>query len=71
MAESTEHILRGIWNKVCEIAKSISPSIPFTVTGTDCSGAPVTAEATSTVQTVPHLILFRRCNCVHQVLILK
>ena len=54
MAESTEHILRGIWNKVCEIAKSISPSIPFTVTGTDCSGAPVTAEATSTVQTVPH-----------------
>ena len=54
MAESTEHILRGIWNKVCQIANSISPSIPFTVTGTDCTGAPVTAEATSTVQSVPH-----------------
>ena len=54
MSESTERILRGIWNKVCEIANSISPSIPFTVTGTDCSGAPVTAEATSTVQSIPH-----------------
>lgn len=54
MSDNIETILRGIWNKICEIANNISPSILFNVNGEDCSGAVITAEATSTVQTVPH-----------------
>ena len=55
-SESNRHlsnsaeILRKIWAKLCEAI----PAAPFTVTGKDCDGAAVTAEATSTVQTVPH-----------------
>jgi hypothetical protein len=45
--------LNSIYETLCKILKALAPT-PFTVTGTDCGGAPVTAEATSTVQTVPH-----------------
>ena len=45
--------LNTIYETLCKILKALAPT-PFTVTGTDCGGAPVTAEATSTVQTVPH-----------------
>lgn len=43
-------ILRKIWAKLCEAI----PAAPFTVTGKDCDGVVVTAEATSTVQSIPH-----------------
>ena len=46
--------LTAIYEVLCKLLNATSPTTPFTVTGTDCSGAPVTAEATSTVQTIPH-----------------
>lgn len=45
--------LTTIYETLCKILNALAPT-PFTVNGADCSGAPVTAEATSTVQTVPH-----------------
>jgi hypothetical protein len=45
--------LTAIYEVLCKLLNAIAPT-PFTVTGEDCDGAPVTAEATSTVQTVPH-----------------
>jgi hypothetical protein len=45
--------LNSIYETLCKILKALAPT-PFTVTGTDCGGTPVTADATSTVQTVPH-----------------
>lgn len=43
----------NMWSKLCELVEAFTPT-PFIVTGADCNGVPVTAEATSTVQTVPH-----------------
>lgn len=42
-----------IYETLCKILKAFAPT-PFTVTGENCAGTPVTADATSTVQTVPH-----------------
>jgi hypothetical protein len=59
MSEQNRHLAniafhtKNMWAKLCELVEALAPT-PFTVTGADCSGAPVTAEATSTVQTVPH-----------------
>ena len=58
-SESNRHLsnialhTKNMWAKLCELVESLAPT-PFTVTGEDCNGAPVTAEATSTVQTIPH-----------------
>lgn len=55
MSEQNRHLsniathTKNMWAKLCELVP-----VPFTVTGVDCDGASVTAEATSTVQTVPH-----------------
>lgn len=59
MSEQNRHLAniathtKNMWVKLCELVDAFVPT-PFTVTSTDCDGAPVTAEATSTVQTVPH-----------------
>lgn len=55
MSEQNRHLAniathtKNMWAKLCELAPA-----PFTVTGVDCEGVPVTTEATSIVQTVPH-----------------
>ena len=62
MSEQNRHLAnisthtRNMWAKLCELVEASAsiPPTPFTITGEDCSGAAVIAEATSTVQTVPH-----------------
>lgn len=45
--------LTAIYEVLCKLLNTTSPP-PFAVTNTNCSGAPVTAQATSTVQSIPH-----------------
>lgn len=59
MSEQNRHLANiathtnNMWSKLCELVQASAPT-PFTVTGAGCDGTPVIAEATSTVQTIPH-----------------